>query len=321
MSLQYVGYRSGQRLERFSFDKISEVLQQPDVFVWLDVSNPSSRDLVQIQEEFGLHELAIEDASTAHQRPKLEEFGETLFMTLHTAKPGAPETIYGELHVFVSRQFVILVEHGEVTNFNRVRERCESSVTLFSKGPGFVLYALLDQMVDQIMVVASDYQRQLDELEEDIFVSRVDGPVIERIYELKREVARLHDAVFPIAGMCSALGRLHREFFPKELRPYFRDVQDHVMLITRSMSMLRDALSDAMQVNLALVTVRQNEVVKRLAGWGAILAIPTMVFSLYGMNFDNMPELHSAYGYPVSMGATLIACLLLYRRLTKAGWL
>jgi magnesium transporter len=149
----------------------------------------------------------------------------------------------------------------------------------------------------------------------------MDAISIESLYELKREVSRLHNAASPIAGICAELFRLHPDIATPELHPYFRDVEDHVERIVRSTIMLREALSDAMQVNLALVTVRQNEVVKRLAGWGAILAIPTMIFSLYGMNFDDMPELHSRYGYPAAMAVTLIGCILLYRRLKRSGWL
>ncbi len=321
MPMHFVGYRQGQKLDRFAFEQVSDVLEQTDAFIWLTITHPSPQELSQIQEEFSLHELAIEDASSAHQRPKLEEYGDTLFLALHTARLEGDATAYGELHAFIGKQFVILVQHGEAGYYDRVRQRCESIRTLFAKGPGFVVYALLDFIVDQFMLVASFHQRQLDALEADIFDSRVEGPLIERIYELKREVAKLHNAATPVGDICSALLRFHPDLFPRELKHYYRDVQDHVLRVTRTMQMLREALSDAMQVNLALVTVRQNEVVKRLAGWGAILAIPTMIFSLYGMNFDDMPELHSRYGYPAAMAVTLIGCILLYRRLKRSGWL
>lgn len=321
MPMYFVGYHKGQKLDRFAFEQVSDILQQPETFIWVTLAHPLPDELGQLQEEFNLHELAIEDANSAHQRPKLEEYGETLFLVLHTARLEGDATVYGELHAFIGKQFVILIQHGEVNHYDRVRQRCESSQALFAKGSGFVVYALLDFIVDQFMLVGSFHQRQLDTLEADIFDSRVEGPLIERIYELKREVAKLHIAATPVGDICSALLRFHPDLFPRELKHYYRDVQDHVLRVTRTMQMIREALSDAMQVNLALVTVRQNEVVKRLAGWGAILAIPTMIFSLYGMNFDTMPELHSPYGYPAAMAVTLIGCILLYRRLKKSGWL
>lgn len=323
MPLDFIAYQQGQPLAIPTLDDISDILEQTEGFVLFTTRDPSSEELRKLQEEFALHELAIEDASHAHQRPKLEVYGDSLFMVLHTAwlEPGEHPTCYGELHVFIGRQFLIVIQHGEAGHFLRLRQKLADVLAAAHDGPGRVLHALLDFMVDEFLLVADEYQCKLEKLEDDIFDNRVDSLLIEHIYELKRSVTRLHNLAVPVGDICSALSRLHRHYVPKPLAPYFRDVQDHVLQVVRSMDVMRESLTDAMQVNLALVSMRQNEVVKRLAGWGAILALPTMVFSLYGMNFRNMPELEMPYGYPVALGFTLIGCLIIYRRLRASCWL
>jgi magnesium transporter len=321
MSLNFSAYRNGQHISGLPLDNISDLLEEPDGFVWLTMADPTAQELAKIEEEFNLHELAMEDARSAHQRPKLEDYGDILFLTFHTVALEGGTTLYGELHAFIGQRFVILIQHGGHTRYDRIKTRCEAHPAQLRKGPGFVLYALLDFLVDQFLQVADYQQKQLDGLEDDIFASNLDGPLIERLYGLKREVATLRDAAAPVGDICTALLRLHTDLIAKDLRPYYRDVQDHIVRVIRGTERLRETLSDAMQVNLALVTVRQNEVVKRLAGWGAILAIPTMVFSMYGMNFETMPELQFEYGYPTAMIFTGLGCGLLYRQLRRAGWL
>jgi magnesium transporter len=321
MSMNFAIYQNAQRLPEISFNKINEVLGNPDTFIWLTIKDPTPTQLKRIQAQFQLHELAVEDASSARQRPKLEAYGDTLFIAAHTARLKGEETTHGELHAFIGRQFVILIQHGGTIRYDRVQARCEHAPDLFMNGPGFALYAVLDHLVDQFIVIAGHLQKKLDELETVIFQSQMDAISIESLYELKREVSRLHNAASPIAGICAELFRLHPDIATPELHPYFRDVEDHVERIVRSTIMLREALSDAMQVNLALVTVRQNEVVKRLAGWGAILGIPTMVFSMYGMNFKHMPEYDWSFGYPATLLLTAFACRELYQRLKRSGWL
>lgn len=328
MPVSFNAYQKMQRLPDFPVEDVSECLKEADTFVWLTLTDPTEAELLKIQDEFGLHELAIEDATSPHQRAKLEEYDDALFLVIHTADLVDAEICYQELHIFVGKQFVILIQKKNLINYDRVKSRYENARTTFRKGTGYVLYLILDALIDELIAVAAQLQDQLDELEENIFGEVQDDLLIERLYDLKREVARLHHAASPVVDICSALSRLHREIVTKELRPYYRDVQDHVVRIVKHMEMLRDALSDAMQVNLALFTfrhteftVRQNEVVKRLAGWGAILAIPTMLFSMYGMNFKYMPELESPYGYPIVLGITLVGCTLLHVRLKRAGWL
>lgn len=321
MFVNCAAYRHGQRIGDIAVEEISEVLAKPDTFVWLGLSEPGAEELAGLQEEFGLHELAIEDASSAHQRPKLEEYAGSLFLVLHTAEVREGEVHFGETHVFIDSRFLVSIRHDSTLGYGRVRSRCESMPNLLAKGPGFALYALMDLVVDNFLPVVEHYQARLEALERAIFENRPDRGVMERLYELKRELLHLRNTVGPLIDICNALMRLHPEIIPRELRVYFRDVHDHVLRIIRATETMREALSDAMQVNLALVTVRQNEVVKRLAGWGAILALPTMVFSMYGMNFRFMPELSWRFGYPAVLVFTLVGCAWLYRRLKRAEWL
>ena len=321
MLVNYAAYQKGQSTGAITIEQISDLLQEPDTFVWLALADPTPEELARIQEEFSLHDLAVEDARSAHQRPKLEDYGDSLFLALHTAELFEGEVHFGETHLFVAKQFLISIRHGSAVGYERARERCERAPELLAKGSGFALYALLDFVVDQFMPLVDHYQTLLEQLEADIFENRLDGPLIERLYELKRQVAELRNAAAPLLDISNGLMRLHPEIVSRDLRVYYRDVHDHVLRIIRATDTMREALSDAMQVNLALVTVRQNEVVKRLAGWGAILALPTMVFSLYGMNFEWMPELNWRFGYPAALAVTLIGCLWLYRRLKRVGWL
>lgn len=321
MYVNCAAYRKGQRAGEIAVEQISDELSVPDTFVWMGLAEPGPPELEVIQQEFALHELAIEDARSAHQRPKLEEYGGTLFLVLHTAELLEEEVQFGETHLFVGPHFLVSIRHGSTQGYSRVRARCESSPQLLAKGPGFALYALMDFIVDHYLPVVEHYQTRLEQLEADIFEAQLDRPLMERLYELRRQVLELNHVVTPLLDVCNALMRLHPEVVSRDLRVYYRDVHDHVLRILRATESMRETLSDAMQVNLALVTIRQNDVVKRLAGWGAILAVPTMVFSMYGMNFHNMPELHWPLGYPSALLATCLGCALLYRRLKRAGWL
>ncbi len=321
MYIRCAAYRNGQRIDDIGVENISELLADPETFVWVGLAEPDPNELLQLQEEFGLHELAVEDARSAHQRPKLEEYKGSLFVVLHTVELRDGEVHFGETHLFVGKQFLISIRHQSSLGYGRARTRCESLPQLLAKGSGFPLYTVLDLIVDNFMPVVEHYQSLLEELEEDIFENRLHRDTMERLYNLKRHLLRLRNAATPLLDICNALMRLHPEIVPKDLRVYFRDVLDHVHRIIRATDTMRETLSDAMQANLTLITVRQNEVVKRLAGWGAILALPTMVFSMYGMNFKFMPELELRFGYPAVLAATLIGCIWLYKRLKRAEWL
>jgi magnesium transporter len=315
-----VAYQKGKRLGEISLDDISEVVQLPGTFVWLGLNEPDSDLLRKIQGEFSLHDLAIEDASNAHQRPKIETYGDSLFIVLKTGQLEAGKVVFGETHLFVGANFLVSVRHGASTGYTEVRERCEKTEQLHAKGPGFALYALLDFIVDQYQPIVAQFERDFDAIENDIFKGTFDKLAIERLYDLKHQLLELRNAALPVTDICAELMRFHEALVPKELRAYFRDIQDHVSRLVGLIDGMREMLTTAMQVNLALVAHSQNEVVKQLAGWGAILAIPTVVFSMYGMNFQWMPELKWQFGYPTAILVTLLGCLYVHRRLRRAGW-
>lgn len=315
-----VVYRDGRRLGEMAIGDIGAALRQPGTFAWLGLHEPDDTTLRSFQQEFGLHELAIEDAHHAHQRPKIEAYSDSLFIVLKTAQLESGQVVYGETHLFVGKNFLVSVRHGASSSYAQVLQRCEDSTKELPKGPGFALYAVLDFVADHYQPVVAQFEKDFDAIEADIFGDRLDRLVIERLYTLKRRLLELRNAALPLAEISSELMRLHEELIPKELRAYFRDVQDHVARLVGLIDGMRDMLTTAMQVNLALVANNQNEVVKRLAGWGAILALPTVIFSLYGMNFEWMPELRWRAGYPLAVAMTALGCVLVYRRLRRAGW-
>jgi len=315
-----VAYRNGQRLGDISIDDVGDLIKQHATFVWLGLHEPDDALLRRIQDEFGLHELSIEDAHHAHQRPKIEAYGDSIFIVLKTAQLDQGQVVYGETHLFVGTNFLVSVRHGASSSYAQVLERCERNTKLPASGPGFALYALLDFVVDNYLPIVTQFERDFDAIEADIFKGQFDGLVIERLYDLKRHLLELRNAALPVTDISSELVRLHDGLIAKELRAYFRDIQDHVARLVGLIDGMREMLTTAMQVNLALVANNQNEVVKRLAGWGAILAIPTVVFSLYGMNFEWMPELKWGPGYPLAVAATVLGCILVHRRLRRAGW-
>lgn len=315
-----VAYRSGQRLGDISIDDVSDVIKQPETFVWLGLHEPDDTLLLKIQEEFGLHELSIEDAHHAHQRPKIEVYSNSIFIVLKTAQLEQGQAVYGETHLFVGPNFLVSVRHGASSSYAQVLERGAQSTKVVARGPGFALYAVLDFVVDNYQPIVAQFEKDFTAIETDIFKGQFDRLVIERLYDLKRHLLELRNAALPVADISGELIRLHEDLIPKELRAYFRDIQDHVSRLVGLIDGMREMLTTAMQVNLALVANSQNEVVKRLAGWGAILAIPTVVFSLYGMNFEWMPELKWRPGYPVAVVLTLLGCVFVHRRLRRAGW-
>ena len=321
MVMKCVAYTEGRHMGDITIEQISEAIARDNTFVWLGLREPNGALLDKIQAEFGLHELAIEDTRSAHQRPKLEEYGDSLFLVLQTAQFYRNAIQFGETHVFVGPRFIVTVRHGTPLSFTKVRERCESMPESLAKGPGFALYALIDFIVDHYMPVVDGLQERFERLEEDVFKNRFNQQTLEKLYELKHELVLLRGATTPLEDICNELMRFHDNIINRDIQFYYRDITDHLKRINQSIDGMREMLTAAMHVYLALITVGQNEVVKRLAGWGAILALPTMVFSLYGMNFKSMPEFDWPYSYPLLLGTLTIACFLLYGRLKKAGWL
>ncbi|SNT28531.1 magnesium transporter [Noviherbaspirillum humi] len=314
-------YKNGRKLGDVSLDAISEHLKEPDTFVWVGLLEPDEELLRMMQDEFELHELAVEDARNAHQRPKLEEYGETLFVVLHTAHLIERTIHFGETHIFVGPRFVLTVRHGPSIGYRRVRERCESLPERLATGPGYVLYAIIDFVVDQYQPCMDNLQSRFRYLEEELFSPTSQNDYLQDFYQIKNELLGLESAASPLIDVCNRLLRFHGEIVPKESRVYYRDILDHVSRIVQTSDRMREMINAAMQVALAGITIRQNEVVKRLASWGAILAVPTMMFSLYGMNFHTMPELDWKYGYPTVLATVTIGCVILYRRFRRIGWL
>jgi magnesium transporter len=312
---------SGKRLHDTSLDQISDVLAEPETFIWLGLHEPDESLLLKIQEEFGLHDLAIEDAQHAHQRPKIEVYDDTLFIVVHTSQFVGGKVQFGETHIFLGRRFLITVRHGASLSYARARASCEQTPEMLAMGPSFGLYAVLDFIVDNYFPIVSSFESELKELEQSIFNERFDRDTIERLYYLKRELVTLRLAVTPMHDILNQLKRFFPGLIHEEVRLYFRDVFDHAVRMSEATSTLGEMISAALQVNLAMVSVGQNEVTKRLAGWAAILAIPTTVGAIYGMNYKYMPELEWRYGYETVIAVTVLMCIGLYARLKKAEWL
>ena len=322
MVVNSIVYRNGERGEVIDPENVSAVINEPDAFVWLRLYQPDPPFMKKMQEEFGLHELAIEDALTAHQRPKLEQYGESLFIVLKTAHLTEKHHIeFGETHFFVSQKFLITVRHGASDSYAPLRQRAAERPEMLSKGVGFPLYCIFDFIVDNYSDITASLSERISEMERAMFRTEFDRKSVQHVYTLRRQLLALRNAAMPVDEICNQLIRLHEDIIPKPLRAYLRDVQDHAHHVVTDTDDMREILTNAMHVNLALVTVQQNEVVKKLAGWGAILVIPTVIFSMYGMNFESMPEIHSPFGYPAAISGTLLACAALYWRLKRAGWL
>src|SRR5262245_45105895 len=316
-------YSDGCRIATIPVEDISEHLSDPNGFVWIGLYEPSAEMMKQIQEEFQLHDLAIEDALMAHQRPKLESYGETLFIVVRPAQmnTGTGEIDFGETHFFVGKNFIVSIRHGSSRAYSDVRARCESTPHLLKKGPGFALYAVMDSIVDGYFPIVDALEEKLETLEERIFSEKPSRQTTKEIYDLKRRLVDLKRAISPLIDICTRLMRFDLDVIPEDTRPYFRDVYDHVIRINEMVDTTREILSTALEANFSLISISENEIQKRFAGWAAILAVPTMIAGIYGMNFKFMPELNWYYGYPVILSGIFVLCGLMYSAFKRAGWL
>lgn len=289
-------------------------------FVWLGVVEPSEAEFQAVAAEFGLHELAVEDAVRAHQRPKVEEYGETIHVVVKTARYVDPKEVIevGELSVFVAPDFVISVRHGHA-DLAEVRERLEGRPDLLEKGPGAVLYGIADHVVDRYVEAAHGFDEDVREVELQVF-GEGHNPT-ERIYKLEREVLEFQAAAVPFGEALEELCRAEEAVIPRELHEYFRDVEDHLRRVTTRIENFRQLLDSALEANLTQVSMRQNEDMRKISAWVAIAVVPTMIAGLYGMNFEHMPELEWTFGYPAVLALILAICLFLYWRFKRAGWL
>ncbi|MDB5908751.1 MAG: corA [Massilia sp.] len=314
-------YRKGFKVTDIGVDDISESLQAADSFVWLGLLEPDEELMRKVQDQLGLHDLAVEDARKAHQRAKLEEYGDVLFVVLYTAKLVVDTIYYGETHIFVGPRFVVTVRHGPSDGYRGVRQRAEKSPERLSGGPGYVLYSIIDFVVDNYQPCMDNLQVRFRQAERELFQPNPPASNIEHFYNLKHELITLQSAALPLTDICTQLLRFHSDIIPRESRIYYRDILDHVALVAQAADRIRQMIDAAMQVALAQITIRQNDIVKRLAGWAAILAVPTMVFSWFGMNFKFMPELEWRWSYPAVLAGIAICSWAIYRRLKREGWL
>lgn len=315
-------YSQGRRIADVQLGNVHEVLKSTDQFVWIGLHEPSEEILSQVQREFGLHDLAVEDARHAHQRPKLELYGDSLFVVLRTSQINQSRNIeFGETHFFVGPNFIVTVRHGSTVPYTEVRARCETMPDLMSKGQGFVLYAVMDFIVDRYFPVVDELELKLEGIEDKIFKERPSRETTEQIYELKRDLLDVKRAISPLVDVCNRLMRFDIKSISPDTQLYFRDIYDHVLRINEMVDNTRELLNTALEANFSLISISQSDVSKRFAGWAAIIAVPTMVAGFYGMNFKVIPEAEWQYGFYAVLLFTLGACVLLYYFFRRSGWL
>ncbi len=324
MLINCVVYQGGKKVADIPVGEISDYLERPGSFVWVALQDATDAELAEMQHEFNLHELAVEDARHGHQRAKIEEYGASLFTVVHMVEPasGDPKSLnVGELNVFTGSNYVLSIRNRSSHGFVGVRARCESEPELLRFGAGFVLYALMDAVVDRYFPIIDGFETELEAIEEKIFAKGAAKANIEQLYELKSRVMVLKHAVAPLM---ESAGKLHGGRVPQVcigVQDYFRDVVDHLGRINGLIESMRDTIGTAIQVNLAMVTIEDTEVTKRLASWASIFAVSTAFAGIWGMNFEAMPELKWKYGYAMALSIIAVTCSILYWRFRKAKWL
>jgi magnesium transporter len=310
------------KTQAIDFDDISKHVDQPDRFIWVELKSPDSQTITRLGDELGLHALALEDAISTHQRPKLEEYEGHVFIATRTVQMWESRLESGETHLFVGSNFVVAIRHDSGSAYTRVVDRLQRRPGGIKVGTPYALYLVLDLIVDQFRPVIESMQDRFQSLESQLMSEAKQGRgTLERLYAMKRDLTVLRDVTEPMQDITQDLIRLHPALSTRELKAYYRDIHDHAVRVSAAIDRLRISTSDAMQFHLATLSVKQNESVQKLAGWGALLALPTVVFSLYGMNFEIMPELKWPWAYPALLLATGAAVIVLYRRLKRRGWI
>ena len=322
MLINCVAYERGRKLADISVEAISDYLARPECFVWVALKDPDPGELAMMQHEFGLHDLAVEDARKTNQRPKLDEYGDELFCVLKTIEIEHDEFQVGELDIFVGPNYVLSVRNGTMRGFVDVRNRAEREPHLLKQGAGFVFYALMDAVVDRYFPVLDSLESELESIEQLIFSEgAARATTIQALYVLKGKLMILKHAVSPLM---EASGKLYGGRVPTVvagMNDYFRDVYDHLYRINAAIESIRDMIGTALQVNLGLIAIAESEITKRISGWAAIFAVPTALAGIWGMNFKHMPELDWTVGYPLALSVIAGTCIFLYVRFKKTGWL
>lgn len=321
MLVNCVAYQDGKKLADISIADISEYVIRPECFVWVALKDPDAAELAEMQIEFGLHELAVEDARHGHQRPKIEEFGSSLFAVLHNPSVEDGVLSVGEINIFVGPNYILSVRNNVEQGFTAVRERCEREPELLKRGSGFVFYALIDAVVDRYFPLLDALDVELEAIEERIFSSTSQRANIEALYALKQKLMKLQYAVVPLLEGVSKLYGGRVPHICAGLSEYYRDVYDHLVRIQQSITSLREMVITAISVNLSMITLQDNQTTKQLAAYAALIGVPTLIAGVYGMNFQHMPELKWMFGYPMALILMLSIDMYLHRRFRKAGWL
>jgi magnesium transporter len=321
MIVNCVAYQNGRRLSNIPVSEIHSYISHADCFVWVAVNDPTPDELQAMQIEFGLHDLAVEDAHHGHQRPKIEEYDGSLFVVLQMIERAGDELTVGEVGIFVGANYVLSVRSGVQRGFTDVRARCEREPELLSHGSGYVLYALMDAVVDRYFPILDELETDIENIEESMFANQTARANIEALYELKRKLMLLKHATEPLL---EATGKLFGGRVPQlcvGLQDYFRDVYDHLSRLNQAIDSLRDMVTTAISVAISLITIQDTEVTKQLASYGALIAVPTLIAGIYGMNFQHMPEINSPLGYPLTLAAMIAIDVYLFSRFRKAKWI
>lgn len=323
MLVNCVVYQEGRKLADIGVDQIANYIGQKDSFIWVALKDPEPGEIEYLQHQFNLHELAVEDARHGHQSPKIEEYGDSLFVALHTVELGSDNQLsIGEVDIFVGSNYILSVRHRTQRGFAEVRARCEREPELLKNGTGFVLYALIDFVVDSYFPIEAHLERELEAVEERIFSRKSDiRTTIEEIYSLKHQLVTLQNAISPLFDAVAKLTGGRVPHVCQGMQEYFRDVVDHLTRIRKSIEKFREMTTSAMQVTISLIALSESEVSKKLASYGALFVIPTAVAGIYGMNFRHMPELNWTYGYPLILVAIILADVFLFLHFRRSGWL
>jgi len=322
MLINSTAYQDGRKVaDHIPIEEISEYVKRTECFVWVAIKEPSAEELDKMKEEFDLHPLAVEDARHGHQRPKIEEYGDSLFAVVQMPILKDKEIEMGEVAIFVGRNYVLTVRQRAEPGFQAVRDRAESEPHLLKHGAGFVFYAVMDNVVDRYFPVVDQLEVELEEIEERIFTSTAHRESIKELYNLKHRLMVMRHAVEPLIEVTHKLygGRVPSVCIG--VQEYFRDVYDHLLRISQQLDGLRDMVITALSVNLSMITLGENEVVKRLAAYAALVAVPTLIAGVYGMNFEHMPELKWAYGYPLALSLMFGIDGALFLKFRKIGWI
>lgn len=321
MLISCVVYSHGKKLADIDASDIHKYLDQPDCFVWVALLEPNAVALEQMQHEFGLHPLAVEDARHGHQRPKIEEYGDSLFAVVHMIEENEGLLVVGEVDIFADRNYVLSVRRGVKKGFQDVRARCEQEPHLLRHGSGYVLYALIDAAVDRYFPILESLEAELEAIEEQIFANKAPRENIESLYALKQKFTLIRHAVAPLLDGIGKVSGKHVPPICEGMREYFRDIYDHLQRLNQAIESTRETVATAIAVNLSMISLQENETVKQLAAYAALIAVPTLIAGVYGMNFAYMPELQWRYGYPTCVGLMAVIDVCLYFRFRRAQWL